>query len=65
MPKKISKTEAIKSIDKSDALEVITETINRSETTSNKQRKLREFSYSVQRQVLDERDVILIAVKVK
>ena len=65
MAKSVSKSEAIKEINQSEALEVILEKIDRSESTSSKQSKISKFLSAIQKQVKDERDVILISVKVK
>jgi hypothetical protein len=63
--KRTSKAEAVKAINNVDALEVILEEISRTDTSTNKQSQLRRFSTEVQKQINDERDILLIAVKVK
>ena len=63
--KRISKAEAVKAINSVDALEIIFEEISRNDTNTNKQSQLRRFSAEVQKQVKDDRDILLIAVKVK
>lgn len=65
MPKSISKSEAVKAINNADALEVLLENIDRNETSSSKKTKVNRFINHIQKQVKDDRDVILIAVKVK
>jgi hypothetical protein len=65
MAKVISKTELIKELNKVEALEIILETIDRHESTSSKQSKVSKFQSTVQKQIKDERDVILISIKVK
>ena len=65
MSKSISKSEAVKAISNADALEVLLENIDRNETASSKQTKVSRFISDIQKQIKDERDVILIAVKVK
>jgi hypothetical protein len=65
MSKTVSKSEVIKIINATDALEVLLQTIDRNETTSSKQTKLNRFINDIQKQIKDERDVILIAIKVK
>jgi hypothetical protein len=65
MSKSVSKSEAIKTINTIEALEVLLENIDRNELTSAKQTKVNRFLSDIQKQVKDERDVILIAVKVK
>ena len=65
MAKSVSKSEAIKIINQVETLEVLLEAIDRNETVPSKQTKIARFINSVQKQVKDERDVILIAIKVK
>ncbi len=65
MSKSVSKSEAVKVINATDALEVLLQTIDRNETTSTKQTKVNRFIDDIKKQVKAERDVILIAVKVK
>jgi len=65
MPKRISKTDATKIIKETDALEVLFEAINRADTSSSKQSALNRFIQEVQKQIKDERDVLLFSVKVK
>ncbi len=65
MAKIISKTEVTKKISQTEELEILSEEIDRNESSSAKQSKLSKFSSAVQKQVKDERDVILISIKVK
>jgi len=65
MSKSVSKSDAVRVINAADALEVLLQTIDRNEATSSKQTNLNRFINDVQKQVKDERDVILIAIKVK
>ena len=65
MSKPVSKTEAVRVINNADALEVLLESIDRNETSSSKQIKLTRFINDIQKQIKDERDVILIAVRIK
>ena len=65
MAKSVSKSEAIKTITETEPLEVVLEIIDRNETTSSKQTKVNRFISDLQKQIKDERNVILIAVKVK
>jgi hypothetical protein len=65
MPKRITKSDAIKSIKDTDELEIIFEEIMRSESQSLKQSKLNRFISETQRQIKEDRDVRLFAVKVK
>lgn len=63
--KRVSKSEAAKVINNTEPLEIILEEINRNDTTPNKQSQLRRFNAEVQKQIKNDRDVLLIAVKVK
>ena len=65
MSKSISKSEAVKIINSVEALEVLIQRIDRKETTSSKQSKVNRFANDVQKQIKEERDVILISIKVK
>lgn len=65
MSKLVSKPEAVRVINSADALEVLLESIDRNDTSSSKQTKVNRFINDIQKQIKDERDVILIAVKVK
>ena len=65
MSKSISKSEAVRAINNADALEVLLENIDRNETPSSKQTKVNRFISDIQKQIKDDRDVILIDVKVK
>ena len=65
MSKLVSKPEAVRVINSADALEVLLESIYRNDTSSSKQTKVNRFINDIQKQIKDERDVILIAVKVK
>jgi hypothetical protein len=65
MSKSTSKSEAVRAINSADALEVLLENIDRDEAASSKQIKVSRFISDLQKQIKDERDVILIAVKVK
>ena len=65
MAKVISKSELLKTINAIEALEIVIEAIDRNETKSSKQSKVNRFINDVQKQIKDERDVILIAIKLK
>lgn len=65
MPKRISKSAAIKSINDADALEIVFKQISRNDQSSTKRSQLNRFAHEVQKQIQDERDIILISVKVK
>ena len=65
MAKKTSKREAINTIDKSDPLEILLERVDRLASEPSKKQRLDRFTSDVQKQIQDQRDVILIAIKVK
>lgn len=65
MQKRISKSDALKAIRDTDALEVIYDEIERRDSASTKQSALNRFVSEVQKQIKDERNVKLIAIKVK
>jgi hypothetical protein len=65
MSKIISKTELTKVLNAAEPLEIILEVIDRNETTSSKLTKVNRFVNEAHKQVRDERDVILITIKVK
>ena len=65
MPKSVSKLDAVKIINSVDALDIQLEVIDRNETQSSKMTKINRFMAEVNKQVKDERNVILATVKVK
>jgi hypothetical protein len=65
MAKAVSKSEAVKAINSVEALEVLLETIDRNESTSSKQTKVNKLINDIRKQVKEERDLLLLAIKVK
>jgi len=65
MAKIISKSELNKILNQADSLEILIETIDRNETVPSKQTKITRFINLIQKQIKDERDEILLAIKVK
>ena len=65
MPKQVSKVEIIKAINQSEPLEIQIEIVDRNETQPSKQTKVNRFVNAAQKQLKDERTVILIAIKLK
>ena len=65
MSKKKSKSDLKKLISDTDALEIAVEEINRNESSSKKQSALLSFLKDVNEHVKDQRDVILVSIKVK
>ena len=65
MAKVISKSEAVKIINQLEPLEILHEALNRNDTSSFKQTRLAKFIQSIQNMIKDERDVVLIAIRVK
>jgi hypothetical protein len=65
MPKKISKPDLIREINKLDALQIIQESIQRSEPAPQRRSKIQRFIGSTQDLVDEERDVLFIAIQIK
>jgi hypothetical protein len=65
MSKSVSKSELTKIINAAEALEILVQGIDRNETTSSKQSKVNRFINDIQKQLRDERDLVLISVKLK
>jgi hypothetical protein len=65
MAKSVSKSEAVIAINSTDALQVLLEKIDRNESASSKQIKLNRLISEIQKQVKDERDIVIVSVKVK
>lgn len=65
MPKSVSKSDAVKLINSVDALDIQLEVIERDETVPSKMMKINRFINELNKHVKDERDVIMVSVKVK
>jgi hypothetical protein len=65
MAKSVSKSEAVIAINSTDALQVLLEKIDRNESSSSKQIKINRFISEIQKQIKDERDIVIVSVKVK
>lgn len=65
MPKSVSKSDAVKLINSVDTLDIQLEVIDRDETMPSKMRKINRFIAEINKHVKDERDVILVSVKVR
>ena len=65
MAKSVSKSEAVTAINSTDALQVLLEKIDRNESSSSKQIKINRFISEIQKQIKDERDIVIVSVKVK
>ena len=65
MPKKVSKTDIVKEINKLDVLEVIQETVLRSDPAPHRQTKISAFSKKAKEHADDDRDVLLISIQIK
>jgi hypothetical protein len=63
--KRVSKSEAERLLKDTDPLEIVIEQIHRSDTASVKLILLSRFSTEVQKLIKEERDIFLIAVKIK
>lgn len=65
MPKSVSKSDAVKMINAVDALDVQIEVIARDESSPSKMTKINRFIAELNKHVKDERDVVLVSVKVR
>jgi hypothetical protein len=65
MAKSVSKSEALTAINSTDALQVLLEKIDRNESSSSKQIKLNRLISEIQKQIKDERDILIVSVKAK
>lgn len=65
MAKSVSKSDAVKLINSVDALDVQLEVIDRDETTPSKMTKINRFIAELNKHVKDQRDVVLVSVKVR
>ena len=65
MPKEVSKAELLRQISKADVLEVITELVQRTQPDPQRQAKISAFTKKAKEQVADDRDVLLISIKIK
>lgn len=65
MIKNISKRDLLKKIENSEPLEILIEEIDRSSSDSKKNSKLSSYIRGVKSQIKDQRDVILVSIKVK
>ncbi len=63
--KKKSKQELIQQITKIDALQIVAADIARAESASSKRTKQNEFTAAAAAFIADERDVLLVAIKVR
>ena len=65
MSKKVSKTELEKLIKDTAEMEIRIQQINRDQTDANKNIQLSEFIRDAKTHIKDQRDVLLISIKVK
>jgi len=65
MSKKASKSELQKLVKDADVMEIRIQQIKRDQSESNKRTLLSDFIRDAQAQIKDERDVLLISIKVK
>lgn len=63
--KQISKAELLRQLNKVDVLEVITELVQRSQPDPHRQAKISAFTKKAKEQVAEDRDVLLISIKIK
>jgi hypothetical protein len=65
MPKKVSKPEVVREINKLDVLQLIQEYVQRSEPAPQRRSKIQRLVGSIQELADDERDVLIIAIQIK
>ncbi len=65
MTKKVSKSEIIKLVNQSEMLDAITQTIDRNDSTSKKQSDLNRVLQDIKDQIKDDRDILIIAIRIK
>jgi len=65
MAKKVSKSEIIKLVNQSEMLDAITQTIDRNDSISRKQSDLNRIIQDIQAQIKDDRDILIIAIRIK
>ena len=65
MPKKVSKPEVVREINKLDILQLIQEYVQRSEPAPQRRSKIQRLVGSIQELADDERDVLIIAIQIK
>ncbi len=65
MTKKVSKSEIIKLVNQSEMLDAITQTIDRNDSTSKKQSDLNRVIQDIKDQIKDERDILIIAIRIR
>ena len=63
--KQLSKAELLRQLNKIDVLEVITELVQRGEPDPHRQTKISAFTKKAKEQVAEDRDVLLISIKIK
>jgi hypothetical protein len=63
--KKVSKSEIIKLVNQSEMLDAITQTIDRNDSTSKKQSDLNRVIQDIKDQIKDERDILIIAIRIR
>jgi|GEM_PF-2057714 len=65
MPKIISKADLIRQINKIDALEIVAELVIRAQPAPHRKVTISKFIKEIEKHIQDERDVLLISVKIK
>ena len=63
--KQQTKAELLRLLNKVDVLEVITEIVQRTQPDPHRQAKISAFTKKAKEQVADDRDVLLISLKLK
>jgi hypothetical protein len=65
MAKSVSKSDTVKLINSVETLDIKIEVIDRDETTPSKMTKINRFIAELNKHVKDERDVVMVSVKVR
>jgi hypothetical protein len=63
--KQLSKAELLRLLNKVDVLEVITEIVQRTQPDPQRQAKISAFTKKAKEQIAEDRDVLLISIKIK
>ena len=63
--KQLSKAELLRLLNKVDVLEVFTEIVQRTQPDPHRQAKISAFTKKAKEQVAEDRDVLLISIKIK
>lgn len=65
MSKKVSESELQKLIKDADIMEIITQQVDREQSEASKSNQLSDFTRNAKLHIKDQRDVLLISIKVR